>query len=202
MWCRRLRQVITEPGKKPSTWKEFPGSSGGGSFAVLIWDPRAGGNAWPFASASLGLVATAPFLAPLGRQLDSRHPASPPRVWSEVLRCQLKASIPKTADEYGGPHCYRKVAWAFLETLLFMGGGNGYGHYVLPSPLLMSTVLTVTVIRTETESTASQKLAQDTADSSSIVSCCSSLWAMEKAMAPLSSTVAWKIPWMAEPGRL
>ena len=25
---------------------------------------------------------------------------------------------------------------------------------------------------------------------------------MEKAMAPLSSTLAWKIPWMEEPGRL
>ena len=29
------------------------------------------------------------------------------------------------------------------------------------------------------------------------------LWlASEKAMAPLSSTLAWKIPWMKEPGRL
>ena len=27
-------------------------------------------------------------------------------------------------------------------------------------------------------------------------------WAMEKAMAPHSSTLAWKIPWMEEPGRL
>ena len=26
--------------------------------------------------------------------------------------------------------------------------------------------------------------------------------AMEKAMAPHSSTVAWKIPWMEDPGRL
>ena len=25
---------------------------------------------------------------------------------------------------------------------------------------------------------------------------------LEKAMAPLSSTLAWKIPWMEEPGRL
>ena len=25
---------------------------------------------------------------------------------------------------------------------------------------------------------------------------------MEKAMAPYSSTLAWKIPWMEEPGRL
>ena len=28
------------------------------------------------------------------------------------------------------------------------------------------------------------------------------LWDQEKAMAPHSSTLAWKIPWMAEPGRL
>ena len=29
------------------------------------------------------------------------------------------------------------------------------------------------------------------------------LWAVaEKAMAPNSSTLAWKIPWMEEPGRL
>ena len=27
-------------------------------------------------------------------------------------------------------------------------------------------------------------------------------WTMEKAMAPYSSTLAWKIPWMEEPGRL
>ena len=27
-------------------------------------------------------------------------------------------------------------------------------------------------------------------------------WTMEKAMAPHSSTLAWKIPWMEEPGRL
>ena len=27
-------------------------------------------------------------------------------------------------------------------------------------------------------------------------------YAMEKAMAPHSSTLAWKIPWMEEPGRL
>ena len=29
-----------------------------------------------------------------------------------------------------------------------------------------------------------------------------SLWGPEKAMAPHSSTLAWKIPWMKEPGRL
>ena len=28
------------------------------------------------------------------------------------------------------------------------------------------------------------------------------LWLSEKAMAPHSSTLAWKIPWMEEPGRL
>ena len=28
------------------------------------------------------------------------------------------------------------------------------------------------------------------------------IWVMEKAMAPHSSTLAWKIPWMVEPGRL
>ena len=28
------------------------------------------------------------------------------------------------------------------------------------------------------------------------------MWEMEKAMAPHSSTLAWKIPWMEEPGRL
>ena len=28
------------------------------------------------------------------------------------------------------------------------------------------------------------------------------IWYMEKAMAPHSSTLAWKIPWMEEPGRL
>ena len=27
-------------------------------------------------------------------------------------------------------------------------------------------------------------------------------WVVEKAMAPHSSTLAWKIPWMEEPGRL
>ena len=27
-------------------------------------------------------------------------------------------------------------------------------------------------------------------------------WPLEKAMAPHSSTLAWKIPWMEEPGRL
>jgi len=27
-------------------------------------------------------------------------------------------------------------------------------------------------------------------------------WPPEKAMAPHSSTLAWKIPWMEEPGRL
>ena len=27
-------------------------------------------------------------------------------------------------------------------------------------------------------------------------------WYLEKAMAPHSSTLAWKIPWMEEPGRL
>ena len=37
--------------------------------------------------------------------------------------------------------------------------------------------------------------------------CCESLWedlehTAEKAMAPHSSTLAWKIPWTAEPGRL
>lgn len=93
MWCCRLRKVITQPGKKPSTWKKFPGSSSGGSFAVLIRDPRAGGNAWPFASASLGLVATAPFLAPLGRQLGSQRPASPPPVW---VRCFAVSSKPES----------------------------------------------------------------------------------------------------------
>ena len=30
----------------------------------------------------------------------------------------------------------------------------------------------------------------------------SRLWGSEKAMAPHSSTLAWKIPWMEEPGRL
>ena len=29
-----------------------------------------------------------------------------------------------------------------------------------------------------------------------------SRWLVEKAMAPHSSTLAWKIPWMEEPGRL
>ena len=28
------------------------------------------------------------------------------------------------------------------------------------------------------------------------------VWGSEKAMAPHSSTLAWKIPWMEEPGRL
>ena len=30
----------------------------------------------------------------------------------------------------------------------------------------------------------------------------SSRWSLEKAVAPHSSTLAWKIPWMEEPGRL
>ena len=28
------------------------------------------------------------------------------------------------------------------------------------------------------------------------------VWGLEEAMAPHSSTLAWKIPWMEEPGRL
>ena len=28
------------------------------------------------------------------------------------------------------------------------------------------------------------------------------LWSLEKAMAPYSSTLAWKMPWTEEPGRL
>ena len=35
-----------------------------------------------------------------------------------------------------------------------------------------------------------------------VVSICISLMAKEKAMAPHSSTLVWKIPWMEEPGRL
>ena len=31
---------------------------------------------------------------------------------------------------------------------------------------------------------------------------CALTFKMEKAMAPHSSTLAWKIPWMEEPGRL
>jgi len=40
-------------------------------------------------------------------------------------------------------------------------------------------------------------------DLKEINSICNSLWLnSEKAMAPHSSTLAWKIPWMEEPGRL
>ena len=35
-----------------------------------------------------------------------------------------------------------------------------------------------------------------------VVICVSLLLVSEKAMAPLSSTLAWKIPWMEEPERL
>ena len=31
---------------------------------------------------------------------------------------------------------------------------------------------------------------------------CPQTWRVEKAMAPHSSTIAWKIPWTEEPGRL
>ena len=31
---------------------------------------------------------------------------------------------------------------------------------------------------------------------------CVCIYILEKAMAPHSSTLAWKIPWMEEPGRL
>ena len=34
------------------------------------------------------------------------------------------------------------------------------------------------------------------------ISIMSDMYMMEKAMAPHSSTPAWKIPWMEEPGRL
>ena len=37
---------------------------------------------------------------------------------------------------------------------------------------------------------------------SSIIDTSASLCKAEKAMAPRSSTLAWKIPWMEEPGRL
>ena len=40
-------------------------------------------------------------------------------------------------------------------------------------------------------------------DLKEINSICNSLWLnSEKAMAPHSSTLVWKIPWMEEPGRL
>ena len=35
-----------------------------------------------------------------------------------------------------------------------------------------------------------------------VLICISLLWGKEKAMAPHSSTLAWRIPWMEEPGRL
>ena len=35
-----------------------------------------------------------------------------------------------------------------------------------------------------------------------VIYCLILAWPTEKAMAPHSSTLAWKIPWMEEPGRL
>ena len=44
-------------------------------------------------------------------------------------------------------------------------------------------------------------MAPDDSPCANVTSKCT-LWQTEKAMAPHSSTLAWKIPWMEEPGRL
>ena len=52
------------------------------------------------------------------------------------------------------------------------------------------------------ESTESSCIDLNTQFPSSLFLCWSIIDLLEKAMAPHSSTLAWKIPWMEEPGRL
>ena len=132
MWCHRLRKVITQPGtfhlegvSREQRWRfrcssDMRPTCWWKCLAVCISFPGAGGHS--------------PFPCPIRQAAWFTAPRFPtPRV-DEVLRCQLKTRIPKTADECGGPHWYRKGAWAFLEMLQFMGGGNGYGNLCSPFP--------------------------------------------------------------------